>query len=65
MAISAKLTVLYHVTEGRKPIRFYEYPIDGGVRRFVPVYSEANRSKAEQFWKLNWDAPDLLGIMED
>lgn len=34
------------------------------VRCFVPIYNEADMSKAKQYWKLQWNAPDLLGLKE-
>jgi len=56
------LTVSYNISIARTPLGWYEYFIKDDVKRFVPIYSEADRSKIKQFWKLNWDAPDLLGL---
>jgi len=59
------LTVCYYVGEGRKPLSWFEYQVKDDVKRFVPIYNEQDRVKAKQFWKLNWDAPDLLGWGEE
>jgi len=53
--ILATLTVSYGIAEGSEPIGWYSYQIEDDVRRFVPLYSEQDRSKAKQFWKLQWD----------
>jgi len=58
--ILATLTASYNVAEGRTPIGWYEYQIADDIRRYVPLYDEVDRVRAKQFWKLDWDAPDLL-----
>jgi hypothetical protein len=66
--ILVTLAASYNIAEGRTPLGWYQHyqynQNSGKVIRFVPIYDEADRSKAKQFWKLNWDAPDVLGLME-
>ena len=61
IAVSKVVTCSYHITEGRRVIDWFEHQVDDDIRRFVPIYQASDLVKARQFWKLAWDAPDLLG----
>jgi hypothetical protein len=64
VVVYASVTIRYDQLEGRKPIDWLEYQISDDVTRFIPIYSEADRKRVRQSWKLSWDAPDLL-FLED
>jgi hypothetical protein len=54
MQTLAKLTVCYQHREERPIIGYYEYQIADDVRRFVPLYEEADRVRAKNYWKKDW-----------
>ncbi|MDQ3966780.1 MAG: hypothetical protein M3275_00110 [Thermoproteota archaeon] len=55
MTSSKLLTVKYNIAEGRTPLGWYEYHIDGGVKRYVPIYEESDRIRAANFWKMEFE----------
>jgi hypothetical protein len=54
-SIFAKLTLCYEHREYLQLTGWYEYQVADDTRRYVPIYCKADRIRAKQFWKKDWD----------